>query len=243
MNLRRLRPLVVIVSCFVLVPAAGKVSAQSSTNYQVPEYNFGVGAENELTSPSYRGQASAGALGVGNIGSTNYSSIAGSLTPREEYLEMIVNATTINLGTLSTGAASTGTGTFYVRAYTSSGYYVQTISPTPTNGGVSLAPMTSAAASSPGTEQFGINLVANTSPATFGANPVPAPDSTFAYGAAATGYNTTNQFKYNIGDTIATAPKGIGETDYTISYLANISAVSAGGEYTVAHILVVVATY
>lgn len=233
------------ICTMLLLISVGQALAQvtSSPGYSVNEYYFGTGAENELTSPGYRAQGSAGALGVGDTSSANYYVQAGFLTPQEEFLEMVVNVATINLGTLTTSSASTGTGTFHVRAYTSSGYYVQTISPTPTNGGVSLAPMTSVAASSPGTEQFGINLVANTSPATFGANPAPAPDNTFGYGAAATGYGTTNQFKYNIGDTIATAPKGIGRTDFTISYIANISPISAGGEYTTEHILVVVATY
>lgn len=244
MKLRQLTPFLITLCSFIVLLAGAKVYAQStSTGYSINEYNFGIGAENDLNSASYKAQGSAGALGVGDTSSSNYLAQTGSLTPREEFLEMVVNVATINLGTLTTSSASTGTGTFYIRAYTSSGYYVQTISPTPTNGSKALAAMASAAASSPGTEQFGINLVANTSPATFGANPAPAPDGTFGYGAAATGYSTTNQFKYNIGDTIATAPKGIGRTDFTISYIANISPISAGGDYTAQHILVVVATY
>jgi hypothetical protein len=215
----------------------------SSTNYKTNEYFFGNGGEVDLNSSSYKARGSSGGLGVGDTSSTNYSGQAGFVTAQEEYLEMVVNAATIDLGTLTTSSASYGTATFYVRAYTSSGYFVKTISGTPTNGSASLAPMTSTAASSPGTEQFGINLVANTSPASFGADPAPQPSGSYAYGAAASGYGTTNQFKYNQGDTIATSPKGIGQTNFTISYIANISAISAGGQYTVDQILVVVATF
>jgi len=209
----------------------------------VAECAFGIGGDPALTGTAYNANASAGDLGVGTSSSTNFSAQAGFLTPREEYLEMVVSASTIDLGTLSTSSASTGTATFYVRAYTSSGYNVQTVSNTPTNGGVSLDPMTSTAVSSPGTEQFGINLVTNSSPTTFGTDPVKQPNSGYAYGAPATGYGTANQFRYNAGETIATSPKGIGQTDYTISYIANISPVSEGGIYSVDHILVVVAVY
>ncbi len=246
MGSRRFLQVLSLLCSFVAlcIIGASSASAQSSSNnYSINEYFFGTGGEVDLNSPNYQGRGAAGSLGVGDTSSPNYLAQAGFITAQEEYLEMVVNAATINLGTLTTASAATGTGTFYVRAYTSSGYYVQTVSPPPTNGSVSLAPMTSTAASSPGTEQFGINLVANTSPTTFGADPAPAPDNTFAYGEAATGYDTPDQFRYNIGDTIATAPKGIGRTDYTISYLANISPISPGGEYTTEHILVVVATY
>jgi hypothetical protein len=215
----------------------------TSTSYFISECQFGIGGEPDLNSTSYNANASLGSLGVGVGASTNYTSQAGFLTPREEYLEMGVNAATINLGTLTTSAAATGNATFFVRAYTSSGYTVQTISGTPTNGGESLDPITSAAVSSPGTEQFGINLVANTSPTTYGADPVKQPSSGYAYGEAASGYDTTNLFQYNQGDTIVTSPKGIGQTDFTISYLANISPISPGGEYSVEHILVVIATF
>lgn len=240
------RPVSVIASIAILVllsNVAAFAQTSSSSTYKTNEYFFGNGGEVDLNSSAYKARGSAGGLGVGNSSSMSYTGQAGFVTAQEEYLEMVVNAATINLGTLSTSAAATGTGTFYVRAYTASGYYVQTVSGTPTNGAVSLAAMASAAASSPGTEQFGINLVANTSPATFGADPDPQPNSGYAYGEAASGYDTANQFKYNQGDTIATSPKGIGQTNFTISYIANISALTAGGEYAVDHILVVVATF
>jgi len=240
------RPLIILagIGILVLLPRVmAYAQTSASTSYKTNEYYFGNGGEVNLNSTSYNARGSAGGLGIGDTASTNYTSKTGFVTPREEYLEMVVNASTVNLGTLSTGAASIGTATFYVRAYTSSGYYVKTITGTPSSGAASLAPMTTTASSSPGTEQFGINLVANTAPATFGADPAPQPNSGFAFGVAATGYGTTNQYKYNTGDTIATAPKGIGQTNFTISYIANISPISAGGSYTVDQVLVGVASY
>ena len=128
----------------------------------------------------------------------------------------------------------------------SSGYVVQTVSDPPTNtlpNSPALTALSTPTASSPGTEQFGINLVANTSPTTFGANPIQVPDNTFSFGTVASGYNTANLFKYVKGDTIAQSTRSTGETDYTISYLYNISNVTSAGEYRLAHNLVATATY
>jgi hypothetical protein len=103
--------------------------------------------------------------------------------------------------------------------------------------------MSTATTSSPGTEQFGINVVANTTPISQGANPVQIPSSTFSFGLAAPGYDTPNNYKYNNGDTIAQSPKSTGETDYTISYLANISGVTPAGHYVMNQSLVATATF
>lgn len=227
-----------------VVPAFASCSQKSSSsNYYVSECEFGIGGDPALNGGAYNANASLGSLGVGSSSSTNYTSAAGFLTPSEEFLEMVVNAATIDLGTLSTTTTATGTATFYVRAYTSSGYTVQTVSGTPTNGAESLDPMTTATTSNQGTEQFGINLVANSTPSVFGSDPAPQPNSGYAYGTAATGYDTGGIFKYNAGDTIATSPKGIGQTNFTISYVANISPITPGGIYSVDQVLVVVATY
>jgi hypothetical protein len=98
-------------------------------------------------------------------------------------------------------------------------------------------------ASIPGTEQFGMNLVANTSPITFGANPSQNPSSVFSFGAAASGYNTANLYKYVQGSTIASSNSSSGETDYTISYIYNISNSTPGGYYLFNDVLVATATF
>jgi hypothetical protein len=148
---------------------------------------------------------------------------------------------------LSTGHASYTTGTFSVKAYLASGYTVVNATPGPQYATHTLANMPTPATSAPGTEQFGINLVANTTgcsaPNNFGANPVQAPDSTFGFGQVAGGYDTCGQFKYNNGDAIAYSNSSSGETDYTISYLFNISPVTPAGEYHLNHVLVATATF
>jgi hypothetical protein len=54
------------------------------------------------------------------------------------------------------------------------------------------------------------------------------------------GYNTCGLFKYVKGDTIASSSKSSGETDYTISYIFNISPTTPGGTYSMNHVLVAV---
>ena len=240
------RLMITAISLAVLLITPSVAAQYSSTNYQSNEVFFGTGGDLDTSSPNYKAQSAVGGLGVGDYSSTNYRAYSGFITPNEPFLEFNINTTTVNLGNLSTASTQTGTATFHVRAYLDSGYTIQTMSQPPTVTGTTatLAPMTSQGASSAGTEQFGINLRANTLPATFGADPVPMPDSSFASGIAATGYNTVNQYKYSVGDVVAQSnTTGWGMTVYTMSYIANIAELSEAGEYIMIHDLVVVATY
>lgn len=236
---------------FALLVAVSIADAQgSSSNYRIDESFIGPGSNLNATSTNYQtapGQQGLGASGVGTgayqNSSTNYGSQAGPITTNDPSLTCQVTSSNISFGSLSTSTTATGTATFSVLNYTSSGYIVQIIGSTPKTGSYSLAAMSSNAASSTGTEQFGINLVANTSPSTFGSNPVQVPSSSFSYGVAATNYNTANSYRYVSGETIAKATKTSGETDYTISYIVNVSSTTAGGSYTGNEVLVCVGTY
>jgi len=126
--------------------------------------------------------------------------------------------------------------------YTSYGYIVQIIGQPPNNGAYTLAGMSSPAGSQAGQEQFGINLKNNDSP-DIGAEAQQVPDGSFSLGAAATGYNTVDNFKYVSGNTIAQASESSGRTDYTVSYVANISINTPGGSYSGNQTLVVTGTY
>lgn len=225
------------------------VSAQyTSPNYQTNEFFFGTGGDVELSSPNYRAQGSAGALGVGNVSSTNYQAFSGFLTPNEPFLEMTVNTSVVNLGLLETSSTKTGTATFNVRAYIDSGYTVQTVSQPPTmTSGAASHTLDAKALGAPiiGEEEFGINLVDNATP-DIGTNPSPQPSSSFATGIAAPGYDDDNSFKYGVNDIIARTPAGSsgwGQTNYTISYIANINVLTPAGYYSTIHDLVVVATF
>lgn len=242
--------LLAFVPLLMMVLSGIALAQYSSSNYKANEVFFGAGGDTNQSSANYKASASAGALGVGQTSSANYQAYSGFLTPNDPFLELVINTPTVSLGVLDPSTTRTGTASFHVRAYVDSGYTVQTLSQPPSysSGALSytLAAMTTLGSSAVGTEQFGINMVHNTSPANFGSDPSPQPNGTFANGIAATGYDTANQFKYNVGDTIVQTPSGSsgwGQTDYTISYVANVKVLTPAGNYTMNHDLVVVATY
>ena len=50
--------------------------------------------------------------------------------------------------------------------------------------------------------------------------------------AAAGAYATANTFAFSSGDTVASASNPINSTIFTVSYIANMAAGTAGGTYT-----------
>ncbi|HSE61320.1 MAG TPA: hypothetical protein VLA88_03420 [Candidatus Saccharimonadales bacterium] len=234
----------ILLAIGVLFAYAQQVEAISSGSYQIREDFIGGGGGAGASSSSYRANdALGGAAGVGGASGTIFGSQTGSQTADEPALSFAVTTASVSLGSLSTSLTRTGTATFSVANYTSYGYIVQMIGSPPNNGTHPLSGMSSAASSSIGTEQFGINLVANTSPSTLGADPQQIPNGNFGFGSAASGYNTANQYKYVAGDTIASAPKSSGQTTFTISFIANIANDTPGGSYSGNQTLVVTGTY
>lgn len=231
---------VVATGCLLTVPAVW--AQQSSPNYTIEESFIGPGGQLDSSSANYEARATLGDTGIGNSASANYQIYGGATTTDEEYLEVDIPSSTIDFGVLDVTTAATGTATFSIRNYVSTGYRVYSYG-TLASGAAEIDPMAAAAASSPGTEQFGLNLVANTSPATFGAAVSQFPDSSFSFGQAASGYDTANQFKYVEGETIAESLKSSGQSDYTMSYLINISSVTEAGIYVMPQLLVVTPTF
>ena len=241
--IKTLQILCALVIAVLLVNSTKAYAQQTcSGQYCSNEYYFGTGGNNDLNSAHYNANTGTGALGVGNTASAQYRAEGGYLNANEEYLEFFVSSSPVNLGVLSNLSASTATASFTVRNYLSSGYAVLSYGTPLTSGTHTFTNLASPTTSSPGSEQFGINLIDNSSP-NIGTNPVLVPDSTFSFGTAASGYGTLNNFKYVSSDPVATSTQSTGETDYTISYLANISTLTPGGVYTMSHILVVVPTF
>lgn len=236
----------VVFSCAFGGWAAAQQSA--STHYSVNEVFFGSGGALNDCSTTYCAKESLGETGVGTTKSPSYQAHAGFNTDRQPYIQVNVNAANINLGTLTPGTPATATATFSVKTYLASGYTVTTQSPGPASGSYVLNLLTTPTASAPNTEQFGINLAANNScgnglPASLGANPVQVPSSAFSFGTVPASYNQACKFMYKNGDTIAQSSSSSGETDYTISYLFNITNTTRAGTYTMDDVLVATSTY
>lgn len=237
---------IIFWSTLIVIVGPGVVwAAQSaSPNYQVNEVFLGSGGELDSCSVNFCSKQSAGETAVGNSKSPNYQTQAGFNTDRTPYLQFVVSNTNLDLGTLTSSSTKTANASFSVKAYLSQGYTVINASDPPSNNGYfmqTIAPVP--LASSVGTEQFGINLVANTSPVSFGSDLQYTPDNTFSFGQISPDYSSPNLYKYAKNDTIAFSNSSSSATTYTISYIFNVSNVTPGGTYVLHHVLVATATY
>lgn len=217
-----------------------QVFALQSSNYTIDEPTLGSGGLDQSSSANYQISNATNDLSVGNAASANYQIEAGSKTTADPTLSFSINNANANFNDFSSTAPSTATANFSVSNYTSYGYIVQIFGEPPTNGDHVISPMISNDSSKIGIEQFGINLVANTAPASFGANPN---NGQFGFGSISSNYATANSYRYNNGDTIAYAAKSSGVTIYTISYLVNVASITPGGKYTSDQTIVITGTY
>lgn len=253
---RGVRAAAAITVCGILAVLCPPVLAaqSSSSNYSVDQVYFGSGSQLNSCSSHYCSRQSAGETAAGNLAGTAFAAIAGSNTDRDPYIAFSTSGGTTDLGILSVAGTATANATFAVKTYLAHGYVVLLASDPPKTSGTfshTFNALTSpTAAATPGTvEQFGVNLVQNLTscttpaPANFGADPVQVPDNTFSYGTVASGYNTCGKFKYVKGDTVASSTKSTGQTDYTMSFIYNITNVTPDGQYVFNGDLVAVSTY
>lgn len=143
----------------------------------------------------------------------------------------------VNLGSLTPSTTGSGTSQIGIATNAGSGYAVTVAGTTLTSGANTVNAMAAATTSSQGTEQFGLNLVANTTP-TVGQ----APDGS-GTGAPATGYGTANNFKFVTGETIASKASADDFRRYTVSYMANVANTTEPGTYATTLTYVGTATF
>jgi hypothetical protein len=220
--------------------STGLADTLKSSNFQFEETALGGSGLIGSQSANFQVTTSTGILGLDTSASPNLQVEAGNLTTNDPALSFAVNNGNIGFGSFSAGSTATATTTFQVINYTSYGYVVQVLGTAPTNGSHTITPMASTAPSQAGTDQFGINLVANTSPTSLGANP---DHGQFGFGAATTDYGTSNNYRFVSGETIAQSPKSSGQTIYTISYIVNVNTLTPAGAYYANQTLICTGTY
>lgn len=158
------------------------------------------------------------------------ASTAGQITVTasvDETLTFTLASNTVALGTLTTTSTGTGTSTMTLATNATSGYTVSYSGDTLKSGLNSITAMSTPAGSSQNSKQFGINLMANTTPS-IGSNV-----SGSGSGAPTTGYDAANTFKFTTsGDTIASASAPTNSNTFTTSYIANIDGATASGAYS-----------
>lgn len=231
----------------MMVIAGSSVTAvfaetSNSNNYQVTETEFGAGSMQENCSDQYCARTSIGDIGAGEGASSGSTATFGSITNDEPLLEVIVDPGNSNLGTLDAEHTATKTMVVRIRSYLSNGYVLQITGDPPKFENHTLDAPSIPTAASPGTEQFAINAVANTSP-TVGANPVQVPSDQFSFGTVDDDYDNPNLFKYFSGDVVARSTRSSGRTDYTITMIVNISNTTPAGRFSGDYSAVVIPVY
>lgn len=234
-----------VTICSVLMLPSVAYAQYTGSAYKIEEAQVGAaGSENDLSGTAYKGRATAGDTAVGIVNGTQYQAVGGFTTSDAPELEVIAGALNLDLGNASTASTLSGSSQFGVRTYLAYGYtvYIRGAPPTQESGYV-MSNLTSQTAPIAGTEQFGINLVANTVPTSVGADPVQVPDSSFSFGNVNANYGTANQYRYVPDDAIAYSNSSSGVTNYTITYMVNISSITPAGTYIFDHSVDVVPTY
>jgi hypothetical protein len=213
----------------------------TSSHYQFQETSLGGTGLLGASSANYQAAGTGSILGLGALNSSDFILQAGNQTTGDPALAFAVNSAGISFNSLfSAASTATATATFQVADYTSYGYIVQIIGTPPVNGSHTITALATAAQPTTGTDQFGINVVANTLPSSLGANPN---NGQFGFGQAAANYNTPNFYRYVSTDTIALGTKSSGLTTYTISFIVDVSGLTPGGQYTSGQTLLCTATY
>lgn len=214
-----------------LATTNGFVNAQtsSSNNYQMVESQFGNASSGESCSDAYCARVT-----IGNDSRSNSSTSPefGKAEYSEPLLEMIVEPGASSLGNLSTERTGMKIMKVKVRNYLSGGYMLQIVGTSPKYQDHTLKALDKVAEPRPGTEQFGINAVANTIPEDIGENPILKPGDGNGTSLIRAGYNTPNVFKYVNGDTIAASQENTGGADFTITMMVNISNGTPAGLYS-----------
>lgn len=148
-----------------------------------------------------------------------------------------ISGSSINFGTFSTSTPSTGTSVMAASTNGQGGYSITVNGATLTSGANTIAALATQTASSAGTSQFGLNLVANSTPSV-GAN-VTGTGS----GAATANYGTADQFRFVTGDSVGSAAAATNANTFTVSYLVNIGGAQAAGVYTATMTYICTATF
>lgn len=234
--------------------AAAQDGSAASAGYRFDESVIGGGGLIQSNSASYATNGVVlGDTAVGESNSANFSFGAGNKTTPDPTLAFGILDGNVTFQDFTASRTSVAEATFRVMNYTSYGYSVQVSGPTPSNQGHSIAALDPRDPPQTGVEQFGINLVANASTPTrdsvgknidYTAGDVPYSNGPFGknghYGAD---YGTTGEFKYADGDQIAYGSSSSGQTDYTISYVMNVSGSTPGGIYRAAQTLICTGTF
>lgn len=153
-----------------------------------------------------------------------------------------VAGTSVAFGTFSTTAAKTGTSVMAASTNGSYGYSITvngtTLTCTTCNGTKTISALATQTASSTGTEQFGLNLKANTLPAVFGTEVTGTGTAT-----ATANYATANSYRFVTADSVASVAGSTNANTFTAAYIVNVAGTTEAGTYNATMTYIATATF
>jgi hypothetical protein len=168
------------------------------------------------------------------------ASTAGQITVTasvDEALTFTLASATVALGALTTATTGSGTSTMTASTNGTTGYAISVNGATLTSGSNTITALAANTASTQNSSQFGINLMANTTPS------VGTAKSGSGSGLPAANYNTADSFRFVTGETVASASAATNSNTYTVSYIANVPGSQAAGAYSTALTYIATATF
>jgi len=212
-----------LVILFVSINVVSAVMT-SDSGYQIWADVISVGGIENTASDNYNLRDTLGEGIISRSSSTNYSSRVGFREMvKNSSLTLSIDSNAIDLGSLRTTQAGSGSHTLTVETNSSNGVSVTFSGSTLTCsscagtnevtgiGGTAVAALI-------GTSQFGFNVIYNS-----GTSPV----------ASSVGsYSTASQYAFNSGDEIASSGSQINSTVFDVTYIANISGAETVGSYS-----------
>ncbi len=236
---------IMIILLLILVDGGylSAFSGRTGTNYTI-FIDSQLAGGGVLSTANYSMDASFGepiADNKGASGLSGYQDVSGFTSILDEPSIGLSYSNPSGLGFGVVSNASTSYGTHTITAYFNgnNGYDIvlQGNPPTDQNNNVITPIGSTPALSVAGTEQFGVNLTGNTSPAVIGSDPVGG------HGAVTTNYSQTNKYAFNVGDVIATSTSRSSTTTYTATIIMNISNTTPAGSYSTNLIYTIVPKY
>lgn len=221
----------------VVFPIVSAVSSYATTtnspNFEASETEFGAGAALETCSGQYCAKATIGSIG-GEASSQNFTAAFSAIEEGDEepLLELMVEPGESNLGQLSIDRTATRTMLLHVRSHFAGGYTVQVVGTPPQFEGYVLATSLEPIASKKGSEQFGLNITANTDPRVGSEPEYISGDETSLQNILLPKYGTPNLFSYINGDIVAKTNSESSQIRYTVSMIVNVSGDTPAGHYS-----------
>ncbi len=152
-----------------------------------------------------------------------------------------VSGATVDFGTFSSTATSSGTSVMAASTNGVGGYSItmngSTLTCSTCTGSPTISALAAQTASSTGTSQFGANLRNNATP-DVGADP-----SGTGTGTYTANYGTADQYRFVTGDSVASATGASNANTFTVSYIVNIPGSQAAGTYTATMTFIATATF